>query len=101
MKSKLAQADADDEQSMLDYTLSQLDSKFKDNIPIGAILELPPFFLYMFGAIAELLMLGTFIFYFSQVYTQGMSQKFISITNDTGLCEPVERSITGEFNAGM
>jgi hypothetical protein len=91
--------DDEEEQTLLDYVSEQLHAKFIDNIPIEAILELPPFFMYVFGAIAEVLMLITFAMYFKSVYDQGMTQKFISIDNTTGVCEPVERSITGDFDA--
>lgn len=97
MPAHLKSSSDDDEQSLMEYVYEQLHDQFIENIPIAAILELPPFFLYLFGAIAELLMLLTFISFFKSVYTQGMTQKFISITNDTGICEPVERSITGDF----
>jgi len=89
----------DDEQTLVEYVSVQLNEKFIENIPIGAILELPPFFMYLFGAIAEILMLITFIFYFKSVYDQGMSEKFISLQNNTGICEPVTKSINGEYDA--
>ena len=93
--------DGDDEQSMGEYVYEQLNSMFIENIPIAAILEFPTFYLYLFGAIAEIAMLVTFAYFFQDIYQRGLTEKFVSIDSSSGACVAVTKAVTGDFTADV
>lgn len=97
MVGKLDKEDTDE--TMTQFISRTLDEAFIENIPLEAIRELPVFYRYVFGAIAEILMGGMFAYFMWSVYVQGTTSAFISLDMSSGDCKEIKKSITGQYIA--
>ena len=91
------QKEEEQSETLYEFIKRTLDEAFLENIPMDAIKELPTFYLYLFGALAELMALAIFVYFFIQVYQQGIAQFFISIQEDSGACSSVTKSVSGSY----
>ena len=91
------QKEEDKTESLYEFVLRTLDETFLDNIPMDSIKDLPRFYLYLFGALAELMSLAIFVYFFLAVYHQGVTQFFISIQQDSGDCSTVAKAVSGSY----
>jgi hypothetical protein len=97
---KAGKLDKDErDETMSEFIYRTIDDAFVDNIPLDAIKELPIFYRYLFGAMAEILMACMFAYFMWSVYIQGTTAAFISLDINSGDCVVVKKSITGEYIA--
>jgi hypothetical protein len=89
----------DDEETLYDFVLRTVDEAFIDNIPMDAIKDLPKFYMYLFGAIFELLSFAMLGYFMYTGYQQGVTSKFISIDPTSGVCYEITKAVTGDFQA--
>ena len=86
-------------ETMSEFITRTIDEAIIDNIPLEAIKELPLYYKYVLGIFAELLMAGMFAYFMYSVYVQGRSSAFISLDINSGDCQVIKKSITGQYIA--
>lgn len=91
--------DDDDETSFKDWVLEKLDEMFVKSLPMDAIRDLPPVYMYVVGVVVQIVALYLFVVFIIQGYNQGVSQQYISLQSNNGVCETVPAPITGTFLA--
>jgi len=100
--SKLRVVDDDDEEETFkDWLLEKLDDMFVDSLPMDAIRDLPPVYMYVVGTVVQITALALFVYFIIQGYQQGISQQYISLQSNNGICESVPAPLTGTFLADI
>ena len=85
------------EESLYDFIARTVDETFVDNIPVESVKELPRFYMYMFGALAEIVFLGIFVYFVISVYDTGTNSRFISLDPTSGVCSEISKAVTGDY----
>lgn len=87
------------EESFKEWFFSKLEGMFVDNIPLDAIKELPPRYMYLGGMIAHLASITCFIFFIYTGFENARNTEFISLSEEDGECTAVTRQNTGQYLA--
>ncbi len=63
------------------FMIRKLDDVFVKNIPLQSIRDLPVRYMYIFGALAHLLLISTFIYFTYNGYHSALKTTFVSTEN--------------------
>lgn len=88
-----------EEETFYDWLAMKLDEMFVSSLPMDAIRDLPPLYMYSVGIVVQALALALFCFFIYSGYSSGMTQEFMSLQSDAGDCSEVAAPITGSFLA--
>jgi hypothetical protein len=77
-----------------DWLNTKLSVAFDENLPLGAIGDLPEFLKYLLGSVGYLLLLFIFLVFLISGYTQTKNTLFISLDAGSGDCHEVPLSHT-------
>ena len=97
--SLISNEEGDEEESFYDWLTGSLDEMFVSSLPMDAIRDLPPVYMYTVGILVQALALALFVFFIQTGYSSGMTQEFMSLQIDAGDCSEVAAPITGSFLA--
>ena len=75
------------------------DIIYKRTPTSDAFEELPALYKFIFSTLAQLSIFGTFIYLFYEGFTQSITQKFLSLQANAGICNQVFRVGSGVFKA--
>lgn len=89
----------EEKESFKEYISRILGNAFVDNLPFQAIAELPKIYMYTFGMICQILILLCFVYFIVLVYRQGVEQKFMSLSTDSGDCNSIIKYVSGDYTA--
>jgi hypothetical protein len=101
MPNKLAKDDDDEEETFKDWVFEKLNDMFIKSLPMDSIRELPPFYMYVVGTVVQIVALLMFLSFIQQGYQQGITQQYISLQANNGICESVPAPITGQYFADI
>lgn len=95
--------DADREINFKSWIQSKFTVSFEENLPLGAIGDLPESLKYALGTFGYLLLLTLFLIFLINGYLTAQNVKFISLDPDSGTCDEVpvtttESSIFGDYD---
>ena len=86
-----------EKESFQDFIVDKIRDMFVENIPVDAIRELQPRYMFFLGTISYMIMLCAFSYFFASGYTACRTRSFISISDADGECLNVPRPITGTY----
>jgi len=80
--------------------LTGLKETLADNVPVESAKEIrPKFYLYLIGAGSFITMGVVFLYYFIILYQRNSTSSFVSISENSGSCKAVTKSVVGTFVA--
>ena len=85
----------------VNLVLRKLDAAFNNNLPSEDFKSFPTTYLYTFGLFAELAVLGSFFYFFYTAVLSSLQQKFVSLQENSGVCNLVPRSVYGQFSGDV
>ena len=82
-------ATTDEVETLANFMIRKLDDVFVKNIPLQSIRDLPVRYMYIFGALAHLLMITTFVYFTYTGYHQTLQTSFVSTENGNSLAQNI------------